>query len=183
MPKNVLNIAAGLLPIVASDLNADEVVNYDPLTGLANADEGGRAVVSHLMVLSQAMGDIRYARRQAEVDSVYPNGSVDLVLAVSPFGFKLISRWVADKVRVGGHVLVIGNKSNKHVKQDAHLFDPVTLADSFVEDGKDGAFSLPWINTVADLVRQNVKSFKTDPASGGTTLDLVRIFERIPELV
>jgi len=183
MPTNVLNIAAGLLPIVATDLRVDNVVNYDPLSALANADKGGRRIVSHLMVLSKAFGDIKYARRQAEVDRWYPNSSVDLVLSVSPYGFTLINEWVHRKINICGYVVVIGNLANKFIKQDQHLFESGEIFNSYVESTPDNYISEPWVDEICKYVMKNARSFKTDPNGRATELNKVRIFQRIPDLV
>lgn len=122
MTTNVLNIGAGVLPLVASDLDVDQVVNYDPLTALNNEDKAGRSAVITLTALSLQDPDLHYARREAQVDQLYPNGSVDLILSISPFGFTLVSAWAHGKLKPGGYVLVVANERNAWASDFDKLF-------------------------------------------------------------
>lgn len=172
MPRNILNIAAGLLPIVASDLGVDQVVNFDPLTALADKDLSGSASVGYLMVLSKGVGDIIYARRQAEVDSVYPNGSVDLILSVSPFGFKVVSKWTHDKLKPGGSVLIIANGKNPCFKDYDNIIEDI--AGSIY---KQIEHPEPWIKATRDKVIADYPS-NTTHLERATNLDTWVCFEK-----
>jgi hypothetical protein len=183
MPKSVLNIAAGLLPIVATDFQeVGELVNYDPLDALRSTETGADAA-RFLAMFAMAAGDIIYARRQAEVDSHYANGSVDLVMSVSPYGFTLVDEWVHAKIRVGGYILVAGNASNKFVMNNRCLFASPEIAACYVEESRQGPPTPqpapePWVCRIANRVRR-IRSYRSHACGDPTNLDFIRVFQKI----
>lgn len=100
---NVLNVAAGYLPLHRTDIGATRLVNFDPLKW----SEKTARLIDYLGAM-----DVDYFSNQQSVDSVFSNGSVDLVMSISPFGFPLVNQWSHDKLRSGGHVLAFGNERN-----------------------------------------------------------------------
>jgi hypothetical protein len=163
MSRNVLNIAAGFLPIVAADFaqyDVGKVVNYDPLVHSPLTGVFAGILSEHPEIL--------YRTRQAAVDADYANASVDLILAVSPFGFSLIDAWSNAKLKVGGYVVVFGAASNKWIK-DAHLFTPANLKDGYAEVDVPE----PWVLAIANQVAQDYPSH-TSHLERGTNLERVR---------
>jgi hypothetical protein len=104
---NVLNVAAGYLPLHRTDIGATRLVNFDPLS---YSPQTAR-LIKYLDTI-----DVDYFSRAASVDSVFGDDSVDLVMSISPYGFALVNQWSHDKLRSGGYVLAFGNERNNWLK-------------------------------------------------------------------
>ena len=114
MPTVILNLAAGLLPLVPADFGSPvgRVVNFDPLRA-GNAEEA--MLYARFLELTAPHTDITYCRSSADVDRILRNESVDLLLGISPYGFPLVSTWSSAKLRRRiGYVACLSNSSNKY---------------------------------------------------------------------
>ena len=166
----VLNIAAGFLPLVASDLeqsgffDVDKVVNFDPLK-----DNVLKALFDAII---KQYPDIIYQNQQAGVNQLFPNGSVDLIIGVSPYNFSLVDTWADQKLKPGGVVLVVANEGNKYVK-DSKLFAPAGLKDKYAEICNAGS----WIDYIIAKIKQDYPSH-TSKLEKGTPLNKVRILKK-----
>ncbi|TBV06689.1 hypothetical protein DNK34_10155 [Pseudomonas dryadis] len=58
--------------------------------------------------------------------------SLDLIIGISPFGFSLIDATTDRCLKVGGIVLIAGNKNNRYIKLE-HSFHPSVLASNYSE--------------------------------------------------
>lgn len=172
MTTNVLNIGAGVLPLVASDLAVDQVVNYDPLTALNNEDKAGKSAVLALTVLSLQDPNLHYARREAQVDAVYANGSVDLILSISPYGFTLVSAWAHGKLKPGGCVLVVSNERNAWASDFDRLIADIPGAVYKVVEHPE-----PWISAIRRKIMRDYPS-STSTAERPTLLNQWVCFEK-----
>lgn len=139
MANNVLNVGAGFLPIVASDLGVDEVLNYDPLryarnTGQLTEDQYKEymnyvenfGILKYIVEQEPMSGDIMYCTKREDVDKKYGENSVDLVLGISPYGFSLVDTWVNGKLKPEGYVVAIGNNNNEWMYADKLFSDDLT---------------------------------------------------------
>jgi hypothetical protein len=158
---NVLNIAAGFLPLDKSDFGVDQLVNYDPLPWSKNTVN----LIGHLAII-----DVNYVSRRAGVDSIFANGSVDLVMSISPYGFALVDDWVHGKLKPGGYVLAFGNERNKWL-QDTHMFAG-TLQQQYRVVSWNGA-SEPQISDLARKVKRDYPSSTTDLQHDTTINEIV----------
>ena len=115
--RKILNIGAGLLPLVGEDFDADIVYNYDPLTSARNKIDslcfGFFAGLIH-----DPHSDVRYATSENEINLMVDDLSIDLLLSISPFGFSLVTDWVHRKLKVGAQLLVVGNHANKWLTEE-----------------------------------------------------------------
>jgi hypothetical protein len=114
MKKKVLNVAAGLLPMAADDFSVDcEVLNYDPLTSVKNVLDGVMLGIFAGMV-SEPEPLFNYSHSANFYSTLTPK-SLDLIIGVSPHGFSLIDADTDRCLKVGGIVLITGNKKNKYI--------------------------------------------------------------------
>ncbi|HTZ69154.1 MAG TPA: hypothetical protein VMB71_00750 [Acetobacteraceae bacterium] len=111
MSAIILNIGAGYLPLVASDFSGvDEVINFDPLLGDPTTTT---ALNVNLMAIVARSPDITYFTTQDKVDEKVADGSVDLILGVSPYNLSLVSDWADRKLKKRiGYVACLSNARN-----------------------------------------------------------------------
>lgn len=110
----ILNVGAGLLPLVASDFEGiDKVINFDPLDSFRHQEFAMAMLFKHIV---NSSNDIIYGHAESQVDAICDDGDVDCVFSVSPFGFPVVNSWVHRKLAVGGFVFIAGSEKNKWVK-------------------------------------------------------------------
>ena len=115
----ILNLGAGDRPLSMIDLGVTEgvVVNYDPGLQLDQIQQNAYwrmtdgAIYFNFVDINAGPADLLYfGSLQYMVN--YFEEPFDLILAISPFDFHVISNTTNPLLRVGGKVLVIGNSSN-----------------------------------------------------------------------
>lgn len=105
-----------------------EVLNYDPLTSVKNVLDGVMVGIFAGMV-SGPNPYFNYSHAANFYATISPL-SLDLIIGVSPFGFSLIDETTDRCLKVGGIVLITGNKANRYIKKD-NSFMPLSLGDSY----------------------------------------------------
>lgn len=112
MSKNVLNIGAGVIPLLPSEIGADHVVNYDPLGMSENRSTSYETAIAYNTFVLNEKDWGAFCLSEGEVDIVCGNWSRDLILAISPYGYSVISDWSNKKLKVGGIVLILSAGNN-----------------------------------------------------------------------
>lgn len=110
----------------------------------------------------------------ADASSALPfkDGSVDVVLAVSPYGFSIVNEEVSRVLRPGGGIIILGSRKNKFVKGHASN-SPDTLEKlREVKDGEDAE-----LGRIAAYIGTNYVSFTTGGVSE-TKLDTTRMWRK-----
>ena len=182
----VLNIGAGFLPIVASDLEVNQLINYDPLEykkgqGLLTDREYEEAysflrIRDIFQALIASRPDIQYFKKRKDVDNIYPIDSVDLVISISPYGFTLIDTWVDEKIKKGGYIIVLGNSTNPYVTQDKKLFEFFLKADYTERDAEFQGGLWGFIEKLTTYYKSHTSKLEDD-----TALNKTRIFRKLYE--
>lgn len=119
----LLNIAAGFLPLVASDFGdfgVDRVINFDPLVIGKGSDHKvmDSMLSANLKLITLQIPEIEYYWDFDAFDRNVSSASVDLIAAVSPYGFAVINNMTNAMLKNGGYVMLFGNARNKYAKKD-----------------------------------------------------------------
>lgn len=167
MPRNILNIAAGYIPLVASDFDHWDVarlINVDPL------DDSQTTVAFQALI--NAMDDVEYhTTAQAAVQAI-GNDPIHLTMGVSPFGFALVDQWNDALMVVGSHVMAFGNSANPYIAK-AGAFTPAVVNN--YEEVEDGLAD--WLRGIALQVLQDYPSQRT-ALNGATPLRECNVFRK-----
>lgn len=134
--KTVLNIGAGLRPIVANDFDyVRSVYNYDPLeyqhpqdgpTEKSKKEEVEyQLMVWKFLAIAKNQDDIKYYQKRDELDRELEEPTIDLVLSISPYGYTVVDEWIDKKVKPRGYIVAIGHAGNPYMFEDK-LFTQAT---------------------------------------------------------
>lgn len=185
--KIVLNIGAGFLPIVASDLKVTQVINYDPLmyskkTGeLKQKDyDDFMTYIKTVLRFKEIMAaskdpDIHYFTDKEEVNEKIGKDSVDLVLSISPYGFSVINEWVDSKLKKMGLLLVIGNMENKWVKNQSNIFSSQDIGKKYSACNDQDVEQ--WARDIQAMVLEEQLSH-TSKIEKGTALNYAMFYQK-----
>jgi len=182
MPKTVLNIAAGYIPLVAEDFERCDVtrlINFDPLDN-SNATTAFQAILNSLAEnLQGAPGpaDFEYFTTREATAQAIGNDRIDLTMAVSPYGFAVVDEWNDALMTVGSYVMVFGNQANTYITQDRAFTVAVRnkyqeLTEGLVDGLED------WLGEIASHVLWGYSSYRT-AMNGTTMLQICKIFKKI----
>jgi len=120
--KIILNIAAGannVSSVEISQLMREEcaVFNLDINPSFPNNDH---AVLPYYepakSIALLSMPNIEYSNALEALD--FEDGSVDVIMSVSPYGFALINAEAKRVLKRGGHIVVAGSRMNKYVAKN-----------------------------------------------------------------
>lgn len=149
IPQLVVNLGAGFLPIVGSDIGAKEVINYDPLitpstTKYVDAPEDVRmqrqSEKDVYVVQKTAFLNLKKTKEGIDREFLYTENETELkqwieergnqisvVIAISPYGYPVINEYIHNCLIKYGIVIVIGNSTNKWLYQP-QMFAPNSLS-------------------------------------------------------
>lgn len=183
--NKVLNIGAGFLPLVASDLGVEEVINYDPLQyQKAKGDITNQTyedalkyfrTVIRFKELIAPYAEVQYYTNRDEVDGKYRDGTVDLVISISPYGFTLIDEWVDAKLKYNGYILVAANHSNEWANNDEKLYSRTLDKDRYY---KPTNLTGTWLGSMRKVILQKYQSY-TSKIEKDTVLDTIILIQKI----
>ncbi|CAO3451510.1 hypothetical protein [Azospirillum argentinense] len=183
MPKTVLNIAAGYIPLLAVDFDhrcdVTRLINFDPL----DDSEPTNALKAALNCLAGGLqgapgpADIEYFNTRETTTEAIGNDRIDLTMAVSPFGFAVVDEWNDALMNVGSYVMLFGNQSNKFIKQNNAFTVAVRnkyqeLTEGLVDGLED------WLGNIASHVLWGYSSYLT-AMNDTTILHRCRIYKKI----
>ncbi|QCO04480.1 hypothetical protein [Azospirillum argentinense] len=182
MPRTVLNIAAGYIPLFASDFDrcgVTRLINFDPL-------DQSEATLALQAALNCLVGDVQNVQGPPEVEyftvrqdtiQAIGNDRIDLTMSVSPYGFAVVDEWNDALMNVGSYVMVFGNQANTFITQDRAFTVAVRnkyqeLSEGLVDGLED------WLGEIASHVLWGYSSYRT-ALHGNTALQLCKIFKKI----
>ncbi len=185
MPKTVLNIGAGFFPLVATDIGAEIVINYDPLQfhkakgditskTYDDAEKYFKTVIRFKEIIAKS-DEIMYETDRDKLDQLIPDSTVDLVISISPYGFTLIDEWVDAKLRIYGNILVAANSKNKWAEQDSNLYSSNKIKDRYQEKTNlPGTRLSAWRLAILKKYQSNTTKIEKE-----TELDMFRLLQKI----
>ncbi|CAO3452225.1 hypothetical protein [Azospirillum argentinense] len=182
MPRTVLNIAAGYIPLFASDFDrcgVTRLINFDPL-------DQSEATLALQAALNCLVGDVQNVQGPPEVeyftarqDTIQAIGDdrIDLTMSVSPYGFAVVDEWNNALMNVGSYVMLFGNPANPYIKKNRAFTNAICnkyqeLTEGLVDGVED------WLGEIASHVLWGYSSYLT-ALNGNTTLQICRIFKKI----
>ncbi|BBE08189.1 Putative uncharacterized protein [Mycoavidus cysteinexigens] len=129
MASVLLNMGCGYLPLVPDDLKIngrnifDYVINYDPLYLVNKEDQEKDKMMTDMNFIRCFNGVERDKAQFTQYVHEIKNEIIDVILAISPFGFSVINRWNHNLLIYGGFVIIIGNTANPYLNNEKRLFD------------------------------------------------------------
>lgn len=173
MSKNVLNIGAGVLPLVAQDLEADFVYNYDPLDSAKKKLDSVWFGI-FLGIIRDPESDVVYMTEEDKIRDAVPDNSIDLLISISPYGFSVINEWVDAKLKSNAKVLVFGNSSNKWVNNSNNIFLNEELSEKYEAEANLN----DWENLIKGKVQQFYPS-QTSAVEKDTEINIFKNFTKV----
>ena len=167
--KTLLNIACGTQP--------QNLLSYHNNFSKENTADVERYIV-HNLDSDEKLAEVTLKGGAsvivADASSALPfkNGSVDVVLAVSPFGFSTVNEEVLRVLKAGGGIIVLGSRRNKFVKGHASNSPDTLEKVREVKEEEDAELS-----RIAAYIAANYVSFTTGGVSE-TKLDTTRMWRK-----
>ncbi|MGA4635013.1 hypothetical protein ACPA5B_14145 [Pseudomonas solani] len=168
----ILNLGAGsVAPMQKSDLaNIDEFRDWD----ITNLDIYN-SIVPYSPDRSKMPfpnADIRYSNVESSIP--FGDGTVDIALAVSPYGYSVLNGEVHRVLKAGGVAVVIGSQRNKYVCKLDNLCSPALRPHFFdlFEVIPANDLALRSINYIAQ------RGSRVSSGSKATKLDFFGIYQK-----
>ncbi|BBE09413.1 Diguanylate cyclase/phosphodiesterase [Mycoavidus cysteinexigens] len=143
MDSVLLNMGCGYLPLVPDDLNFngknifDYVINYDPLYLVSKEGEENSRILNDIDFITYFNAVERGKAQFTQYPTEIHHEIVDVILAISPFGFRVINEWSHNLLTRGGFVIRIGSVSNPYLNERKLFDDSITI-----ESGLQGEYTL-----------------------------------------
>jgi hypothetical protein len=160
---DVINIGSGYQPISKADLDdcplfINKVVNYDPLPD-SRLTTRYLQLVDMIRLVKEVNEDLYLARTPDELNRLCFDGQTDLVIAISPYNFTVIDKYIDAKIAQWGYVIIFGNTKNPFIQPERSFSDglhqkyaPLELTDPIAG----------YVQRAIGKIKQNYQSYTTN---------------------
>lgn len=168
---DLINIASGYLPLSLSDVDRGtftKVVNFDPLEG----DDRVTGIYGAILHdIKKQDPSLHVTRSWSEVDALCRDANANLILAISPYGFTVVTAQVDQKLAEGGWVLLVGSSKNPFLKPAKAFADGVRSRYRPVQ------YWPKWLDSLKDRILKSYPS-QTSKLEHETKLDSFAIYQK-----